>query len=220
MSHNICFHRNQSSILAFETPSPCKFKHCLFSICYGYEVFRLIYFICPFDASIVKKLRRYSEADDNFEATPLSPIKMSFTMERPTPESERELYIPHCAQMYTTNTSAVVQQYIELLQADSDVVKSEAATSLLQSLRDVDNAMSGKIEVRLYYVTTWTHASQYDNLFLYSVLERDGIFWLVKALESNNENVRLECTKCLGKISSFNASLRDNVIFNNGLIAM
>ena len=73
--------------------------------------------------------------EDYVHLTPLSPIKLSFVMDEKTPQTEIESVEP--------DNKTFVVHFVELLQSDSDIVKFEAASSLLHIL-NAENATVGK----------------------------------------------------------------------------
>ncbi len=81
---------------------------------------------------------------DYLELTPISPIKFSFSMDKQiTPETETEPLEPKETTTSEPNNVTFVEQFIELLKSDSDMVKFEAASSLLHILT-AESAVSGK----------------------------------------------------------------------------
>ena len=74
--------------------------------------------------------------------TPISPIKISFVMDKQTPEQHCESVIP-ISGPYEQPHVNIIQQLVALLQSDSDIVKFEAASSLLHAL-NIESATTGK----------------------------------------------------------------------------
>lgn len=74
--------------------------------------------------------------------TPISPIKISFIMDKQTPEQHCESVIP-ISGTYEQPHVNTIQQFVALLQSDSDIVKFEAASSLLHAL-NIESATTGK----------------------------------------------------------------------------
>ena len=84
------------------------------------------------------------QVKDYTELDPISPIKISFTMQRQSPERKHELIAQGTRSHHGPSNIAVVQQYVELLQSTSDVVKFEAASCLFHIL-DIESAVIGKV---------------------------------------------------------------------------
>ena len=74
---------------------------------------------------------------------PISPIKISFTVQRQSPETKYESVSQSTHRSYGPSNVVVVQQCVELLQSTSDVVKFEAASCFFHIL-DIESAVIGK----------------------------------------------------------------------------
>jgi len=143
----------------------------------------------------------YKEKTSNYlSGTPISPIAYSlFAMDDKTPSNESEYNSPPASKSPDSISTGIecegliIEQYIDLLKSGSDVVKFEAASSLL-------------------------HALSHDNAI--TVVALGGLSYLVQSLATNQNDVRDECAKCIMKIIGFSSYLRDAVMKQDGLIAL
>ena len=91
-----------------------------------------------------KSIIQSIDEDDYAELlTHISPIQIPLVMDKQTPDQHCESIVPTKGQYQEPNINTV-QQFIALLQSDSDMVKFEAASSLYDAL-NIDNARTSKL---------------------------------------------------------------------------